>query len=75
MYHVLLTFQCVYGCSDERGENGDEEMGVRFLEEGREQRLQGFLYTDDLVLFSELEEDLRAMVRHLASESVEAIIS
>ena len=20
--HVLLPFQCVYGCSDERGENG-----------------------------------------------------
>ena len=25
--HVPLTLQCVYGCSDERNENGDEEEG------------------------------------------------
>ena len=25
MYHVPLAFQCIYGCSDERGENGDGE--------------------------------------------------
>ena len=33
-------------------------MGVRFSEEGREWRLQGLLYVDDLVLCGELEEDL-----------------
>ena len=36
--------------------------GVRFLEEGRGWRLPGFLYAYDVVLCSELEEDLRAMV-------------
>ena len=25
VYHVPLAFQCIYGCSDERGENGDGE--------------------------------------------------
>ena len=35
-------FQCIYGCSDERGENGVEE-------EGREWRLLGLLYEFDLV--------------------------
>ena len=38
--------------------------GVRFLEERREWRLHGLLYADDLVLLGELEENLRAMVRH-----------
>ena len=33
--------------------------GVRFLEEGREWRLPGLFYADDLVLRDELEEDLR----------------
>ena len=23
MYHVQLAFQCIYGCSDEGGEDGD----------------------------------------------------
>ena len=36
--------------------------GVRFLEEGREWRLNGLLYADDLVLFGESEEELRTMV-------------
>ena len=35
---------------------------VRFMEEGREWRLPGLLYADDLVLYGESEEDLRAMV-------------
>ena len=39
-------------------------MGVRFLEEGREWRLPGFLYADALVLCGESEEDLMAMVGH-----------
>ena len=52
MYHVLMALQCIYGCSDERGENGDGEEG----------RLPGLLYADDLVLCGESAEDLRAMV-------------
>ena len=46
--------------------------GVSFLEEGREWRLPGFLYTDDLVLLAlfvqcgESEEDLRVMVGRIA---------
>ena len=36
--------------------------GVRFLEEGKEWRLPGLLYADDLVLCAELEKDLKTMV-------------
>ena len=36
--------------------------GVRFQKEGREWRLPGLLYADDLVLCGESEEDLRVMV-------------
>ena len=36
--------------------------GGRFQEEGRERRLPGFLYADDLILCSGSEEDLRAAV-------------
>ena len=35
---------------------------MRFQEEGREWRLPGLLYADDLFLCSEPEEDLRAIV-------------
>ena len=38
---------------------------VRFLEKGREWKLPGSLYADDLVLCGEREEDLRAMVGSL----------
>ena len=37
---------------------------MRFQEEGREWRLPGLLYIDDLVLCGESEEDLRTMVGH-----------
>ena len=36
--------------------------GVRFLEDGREWRVPGLLYADDLVLCGESDEDLRVMV-------------
>ena len=36
--------------------------GVRFLEDGREWRLPGLLYADDLVLCGESEEDQGMMV-------------
>ena len=35
---------------------------MRFQEEGREWRLLDLLYADDLVLYGELEEKLRAIV-------------
>ena len=38
--------------------------GVRFREEGREWRVPGLSYADDLVLCGESEEDLRAIVGH-----------
>ena len=38
--------------------------GVRFQEEGREWRLPGLSYVDDLVLCGKSEEDLRAVMGH-----------
>ena len=55
MYHVPLAVKCINGWSNEGGENGDRK-------EGRELGLPGLLYTDELVLCGEPEEDLRAMV-------------
>ena len=49
-----LALQFTYGRSDE-GEIGDRK-------EGREWRLPGLLYADDLVLCDESEEDLPVMV-------------
>ena len=46
LYHVPLAFQCIYRWSDERGKNGDREVG-------REGRLPGLLYADELVLCGE----------------------
>ena len=59
VYHVPLTFQCIFERSDEKGENGDGE-------EVREWRLPGLLWADDLVLCGGSEEDLRAMMGHFA---------
>ena len=42
---------------------GIRRMKGRFLEVGREKRLPGFLYADDLVLCGEAE-DLKVMVGH-----------
>ena len=56
MHHVPLAFQSIYGCSEEEGEDEDGK-------EGRKWILPGLLYADDLVLRSESEEDLKAMVR------------
>ena len=36
--------------------------GVRLMEEGREWRLPGLLYADDLLLCGESEEELRVML-------------
>ena len=40
--------------------------GMRFMEDGRERRLPGLLYADDLVLCCESEGDLRALVGRFA---------
>ena len=36
------------------------------MEDGRERRLPGFLYADNLVLCGESEEDLRVMIKWFA---------
>ena len=50
MHHVTLAFHSIYGCSDEKSENRDGKEGMRFIEEVKEWRLPGLLYTDDLAL-------------------------
>ena len=30
VYHIPLSFLCIYGCSDERGENGVSEEDLRW---------------------------------------------
>ena len=59
MHHVPLALQYIYGRSDEGGENGDEK-------EGRECRLPGLLYADDLFLCGEWKEEPRVMVGRFA---------
>ena len=54
---VRQSVTCPFGFSMGMG-----WMGVRFLEEGREWRVPGLFYADDLVLCGEWEEDLKAMV-------------
>ena len=61
MYHVPLGLQCIYGRSDEIGENGDGRRGVRFQEGGRVWKLPGLLYADDLVFCGESEGGLRVI--------------
>ena len=48
LYEVPLALQCVYGCNDERDDDGDGE--DRSEVSGGEWRLHGLLYADDLVL-------------------------
>ena len=47
-----------------KGKMGMGRKEVRFQEEGREWRLPGLLYSDDLFLCGEPEENLRAMAGH-----------
>ena len=49
---------------------GMEKRGVRFQVEGREWKLPGLLYVDDLVLCRESEEYQRAMVGHFVEVMV-----
>ena len=48
---------CIWMHNDERSENGDGK-------EGREWRLPGLLYADDLVLYGKLVEDIKVKVEH-----------
>ena len=41
---------------------------VRLSEEGREWRVTGFLYADDLALYGQLEQDLRVVIRCFIEE-------
>ena len=65
MYNVSLAVKCICRCSDE-GKMGIGRRGVILLEHGREWRLPGLLYIDDLVLCGGSEDDLKAMVGRFA---------
>ena len=58
MYHVPLALDALM----KEMKMEMRRRGVRFQEEGREWRLPGLLYADDLLLCGESEEDLRVMV-------------
>ena len=51
---------------DSRVKQGMGKRAVKLLGDGREWRLPGLLYADDLVLYGEPEKDLRVMVRWFA---------
>ena len=57
-----LSFSvCILDAVMKRVKMGMRRIGVIFLEEGREWRLPGLLYADELVLYVEEEEDLKLM--------------
>ena len=58
----LDSSMCVYGCNDERGENGDGEDGSEVSGGGKRVRLPSLLYVEDLAMCGESEEDLKVMV-------------
>ena len=51
-------FPWLFNVCMEEVKMGLGRMGVRFLEDGREWRLSGLLYADDLVLCGDSKEDL-----------------
>ena len=59
LYRVLLTYHCLYGCSDERGENANGKNGSEIKGDWR---LPGLLYASGLVVCRESEEDLRGLL-------------
>ena len=58
-----MLFHCIYGCSDEKDENGDGGGGERM-------EVAWPLYAEDLVLCGESEEDLRTMVEKCMGKEV-----
>ena len=61
MCHVSLAFQYIMEGVMKEVKMGMGRRGVSFLEDGREWRLPGLLYADDLVLYGESEEDMRVV--------------
>ena len=59
LHHVPLAIQWVYRCSNERSENVDEEDGKKILGGGERIKITRLMYIDDLVLWCELEEQLK----------------
>ena len=57
-----MALQCVCICSEERSEDRDEEDGSETLKKGREWRLPGLLYEDDIILCGESEQDLEVVM-------------
>ena len=62
MYHVHLALQCICGRIDEEGGNGNGEGGSKVSGGGKTVEIGCLLFADDLVLYGESEEDLRAVV-------------
>ena len=62
MGHVPLDFQCLHGWGAEEVKMGVGEMGLGVLEERREWRSPGLLYTDDLFLCGGSEGNPRVVV-------------
>ena len=64
MYHITLAwlFNVYMDAVMKELKTGMGRGGVRLPKEGRGWILLGLLYADDLVLCSDLEEDLRAIV-------------
>ena len=58
----LWLFNVYMDAVTEEVKMGMVRIRVRFMEEGRERRLPGLLYADDLFLCGESEEDLKAMM-------------
>ena len=61
-----MAFQCIYGYSEEKGEDEDGTEGSEIPGGGERVDITGLLYADDLVLCGESEEELRAMVGRFA---------
>ena len=62
MYHVPLGVQCIYGWSDEGGEDVDGKKGIEW-------RLPGHLYAGDLVMVGQFVEVCRRRVSVNAGKS------
>ena len=63
MNHIPWLFNVYMDVVMKEEKMGMGKRGARFQEEGREWRLPGLLYVEDLVLCGESEGYLRALVR------------
>ena len=66
MYHIPLAVQCIYDGVMEEVKMGMGRRKVSFMEDGREWRLPGLSYANNLVPSDELEEDVRLVVGQFA---------